>query len=236
MQRVCRDRNTFTHKQFYFGLCPIEDGSSGSCPIDDGTSGSCPIDDAINLADNSDCNDNDNDKHDQFCQTEGKVLSEGCYQTDLDMAQLDRQQIYLQHITDELSSTKVQLLSLQLTMESFTNSDEKTKFYTGVPTFSLLMHVFNIIAPRIKITTQNALGQFQEFLLVLIRLKLNSPLQDLAFRSNISVPTTSRIFDKWTHVVSIRLKFLIQWPKHEELQATMPAVFQQFLQESCSHH
>ncbi|PFX23689.1 hypothetical protein AWC38_SpisGene11753 [Stylophora pistillata] len=39
-------------------------------------------------------------------QTEGKVLSEGCYQTDLDMAQLDRQQIYLQHITDELSSTK----------------------------------------------------------------------------------------------------------------------------------
>lgn len=152
------------------------------------------------------------------------------------MAQLDRQQIYLQHITDELSSTKVQLLSLQLTMESFTNSDEKTKFYTGVPTFSLLMHVFNIIAPRIKITTQNALGQFQEFLLVLIRLKLNSPLQDLAFRSNISVPTTSRIFDKWTHVVSIRLKFLIQWPKHEELQATMPAVFQQFLQESCSHH
>lgn len=163
MQRVCRDRNTFTHKQFYFGLCPIEDGSSGSCPIDDGTLGSCPIDDAINLADNSDCN--DNDKHDQFCQNEKKVLSEGCYQTDLDMAQLDRQQIYLQHITDELSSTK-----------------------------------------------------------------------DLAFRSNISVPTTSRIFDKWTHVVSIRLKFLIQWPKHEELQATMPAVFQQFLQESCSHH
>lgn len=173
---------------FTSGLCPIEDGTSGSCPIDDGTSGSCPIDDAINLADNSDCN--DNDKHDQFCQTEEKVLSEGCYQTDLDMAQLDRQQIYLQHITDELSSTKGQLLSLQLTMESFTNNDEKTKFYTGVPTFSLLMHVFNIIAPRIKITTQNALGQFQEFLLVLIRLKLNSPLQDLAFHSNISVPTT----------------------------------------------
>ena len=88
-----------------------------------------------------------------------------------------------------LMCTKGQLLSLQLTMESFTNNDEKTKFYTGVPTFSLLMHVFNIIAPSIKVTTQNALGQFQEFLLVLIRLKLNSPLQDLAFRSNISVPS-----------------------------------------------
>lgn len=100
----------------------------------------------------------------------------------------------------------------------------KTKFYTGVPTFSLLMHVFNIISPRIQRTIQNALGQFKEFLLVLIRLKFNSPLQDLAFRFNISVLTTSIIFDGLTHVMSIRLKFLIQRPKHEELQATMPAV------------
>ena len=86
------------------GWCPINDGTSGSCPIDDGTSGSCPIDGVINLADMGDGN--DNDKHDQFCQTEEKVLSEGCYQTDLDIGQLDRQEIYLQHIIDELSSTK----------------------------------------------------------------------------------------------------------------------------------
>ena len=26
--------------------------------------------------------------------------------------------------------------------------------------------------------------------------------------------------------MSVRLKFLIQWPEHEELQATMPVVFQ----------
>ena len=122
---------------FTSGSCPIDDGTSGSCPIDDGTSGSCPIDDAIHLADNGDGNDNDNDndKHDQFCQTEEKVLSEGCYQTDPDMAQLDRQQIYLQHITDELSSTEGQLLSLQLTMESFTNNDEKTSFIHESPHF-----------------------------------------------------------------------------------------------------
>lgn len=88
------------------------------------------------------------------------------------------------------------------------------------------MHVFNIIAPHIKRTTQNASSQFQEILLDLIRLKLNSPLQDLAFHFNISVSTTSKIFDRWTHVMSIRLKFLIQLPKHEGLQATMPAVFQ----------
>ena len=89
------------------------------------------------------------------------------------------------------------------------------------------MHVLiNLIAPDIKRNTQNALCQFQEFLLVLIRLKLNSPLQDLAYRFNVSVPTAHRIFDSWIHVMSVRLTFLIQWPEHEELQATMPVVFQ----------
>ncbi|CAH3173695.1 unnamed protein product [Porites evermanni] len=156
---------------------------------------------------------------------EPETSKEYC-QTDLDMAQLDRQQIYMQDITDELSSTKGQLLSAQLTEDSFRDNDDKTKFYTGIPKFSLLMHVLNLIAPHIKRNTQNALSQFQEFLLVLIRLKLNSPLQDLAYRFNISVPTAHRIFDRWIHVMSVRLKFLIQWPEHEELQATMPVVFQ----------
>ena len=83
-----------------------------------------------------------------------------------------------------------------------------------------------LLLPIIKRNTHNALCQFQEFLLVLIRLKLNSPLQDSAYRFNISVPTPHRIFDRWIHVMSVRLNFLIQCPEHEELQATMPMVFQ----------
>ena len=187
------------------------------------TEASCSLDESINLADNSN---DDNDNHNKCCQTENVVLAEEYCQTDLDMAQLDRQQIYMQDITAELSSTKGQLLSVQLTEDSFRDNDDKTKFYTGIPKFSLLMHVLNLIAPHIKRNIQNALSQFQEFLLVLIRLKLNSPLQDLAYRFNISVPTAHRIFDRWIHVMSVRLKFLIQWPEHEELQATMPVVFQ----------
>lgn len=186
--------------------------------VSDFSAASCSLDESINLADNSN---DDNDDHNKCCQTENIVLAEEYCQTEL-----DRQQIYMQDITDELSSTKGQLLSVHLTEDSFRDNDDKTKFYTGIPKFSLLMHVLNLIAPHIKRNTQNALGQFQEFLLVLIRLKLNSPLQDLAYRFNLSVPTAHRIFDRWIHVMSVRLKFLIQWPEHEELQATMPVVFQ----------
>ena len=67
------------------------------------TEASCSLDESINLADNSN---DDNDDHNKCCQTENVVLAEEYCQTDLDMAQLDRQQIYMQDITDELSSTK----------------------------------------------------------------------------------------------------------------------------------
>ena len=186
--------------------------------VSDFSAASCSLDESINLADNSN---DDNDDHNKCCQTENIVLAEEYCQT-----QLDRQQIYMQDISDELSSIKGQLLPVQLTEDSFRDNDDKTKIYTGIPEFSLLMHVLNLIAPHIKRNTQNALSQFQEFLLVLIRLKLNSPLQDLAYRFNLAVPTAHRIFDRWIHVMSVRLKILIQWPEHEELQATMPVVFQ----------
>lgn len=132
----------------------------------------------------------------------------------------------MQVITEELTLAKSQLLASQLSKKSFENNDELTKFYTGLPKFEVLNHVFNLVHPHVKTTSQNALNPFQEFILVLIRLKLNPPLQDLAFRFNISVSTASRVFDKWIHVMSIRLKFLIKWPDRDELQATMPAVFQ----------
>ena len=125
-----------------------------------------------------------------------------CCQTELDMVQLDRQQNYMQDIIAELSNTKAQLLAVLLTKDSFRDNDEKAKFYTGIPTFSLLIHVFNLIAPHVKRNTQNSLCQFQEFLLVLIRMKLNSPLQDLAFRFNVSASTVSRIFDRWIYIHS----------------------------------
>ena len=67
------------------------------------TEASCSLDESINLADNSN---DDNDDHNKCCQTGNIVLAEEYCQTELDMAQLDRQQLYMQDITDELSSTK----------------------------------------------------------------------------------------------------------------------------------
>ena len=73
--------------------------------VSDFHAASCSPDESINLVDNSnDDNSNDdhsndhnsnhaNDNHNKRCQTENRVLAESCFQTYLDMAQLDRRQI-----------------------------------------------------------------------------------------------------------------------------------------------
>ena len=78
-------------------------------------------------------------------------------------------------------------------------------------------------APHVKHTSTNVLSQFQEFLITLMKLKLNSPFQDLEFRFGISVSTV--VIDKWIDAMSTRLQFLIMWPAREELRKTMPLAF-----------
>ena len=72
-------------------------------------------------------------------------------------------------------------------------SDDKVRFYTGLPSYQVLVATFNHVAPHVSRCTQ-ALDPFQEFVLVLIKPRLNVPFKDLAYRFLVSVPTVSRIF------------------------------------------
>lgn len=107
----------------------------------------------------------------------------------------------------------------------FHNDDKKVSFYTGLPTFDILGTVFRQILPFVTRKSQR-LTPFQEFILTLMKLKLNMPLEDLAYRFNISVPTVSRIFQSWLVVMDVRLSPLIKWPDREDLWRTMPQCFQ----------
>ena len=62
--------------------------------------------------------------------------------------------------------------------------------------------------------------------MVLIKLRLNVPNLDLAYRFEVSLSTVSRIFKAWMEVLDVRLSPLISWPEREELWRTMPRCFQ----------
>ena len=107
----------------------------------------------------------------------------------------------------------------------FRNNDKKVNFYTGLPSFEMLNIVFRQIEHFVARKSQ-LLTPFQEFVLTLMKLKLNMPLEDLAYRFNVSVSTISRVFPAWMVAMDTRLSPLIKWPDREDLWRTMPQCFQ----------
>ena len=79
------------------------------------------------------------------------------------------------------------------TEEYFVDNEDRVQFYTGLPGFYILKAAFGFVSPfvtrRIKTLTL-----FQEFVMVLMKLRLNVPLQDVDFRFNVSLLTVSRTF------------------------------------------
>ena len=117
------------------------------------------------------------------------------------------------------------------TEKAFTvNGKEYVKFYTGLPNFEVLQTVFDFVAP--PATQRTKLTPFQEFALTLIKLRLDLPFQDLAYRFGLSVTTVSRIFSKWLTIMDVRLKCLIMWPDRDSLWKTMPQCFRSSLGKS----
>ncbi|XP_031572978.1 uncharacterized protein LOC116306983 [Actinia tenebrosa] len=103
--------------------------------------------------------------------------------------------------------------------------DERVRFYTGLPCFAILQKTFRYVSPHVTYKSKR-LSQFQEFVLVLIRLRLNVFMQDLTYRFEVTRRTVNRIFHAWMIIMDERLSPLIHWPDREALQSTMPQCFQ----------
>ena len=66
---------------------------------------------------------------------------------------------------------------------------------------------------------------FQQFLITLMKLRLNVCDQDIAYRFGISQSTVSKNFRKWVNIMYLYLKPFIVWPGREEVLKTMPEAF-----------
>ena len=102
--------------------------------------------------------------------------------------------------------------------------DGKVRFYTGLPSYDVLKTTYEFVSFRVTRNSPST-TKFQEFILVLIKLRLNVPHQDLAYRFNVSLPTVSRILSHWLLVMDVCLKPLISWPERADLWKTMSQSF-----------
>ena len=85
---------------------------------------------------------------------------------------------------------------------------------------SLLNYSESRHGPTRKLTLE------QEFLLVLMKLRLDLMQADLAFRFKISTGKVSQIFITWIKLLSKELSVLIIWPSRQQIKKTLPSCFE----------
>ncbi|XP_077354673.1 uncharacterized protein LOC144002881 [Festucalex cinctus] len=130
-------------------------------------------------------------------------------------------------LREEVHKFKDKCLHSTLSQPKLEHNNEKVNFYTALANFSLLMSVFRHVIAQVPTSSKNVLDSFSEFLMTIIRLRLNVPLRDLAYRFNTSESTASRIFEKWIEILDVRLRHIVRWPNREDLRKTMPLTFQE---------
>ncbi|KAL7298197.1 hypothetical protein TKK_0009192 [Trichogramma kaykai] len=111
-----------------------------------------------------------------------------------------------------------QIKAKEFSKDSFMGNDSRTLYYTGLPNTETLFIIHETVHSYLEpIKNKCALSTFQQLILTLIKLRLNSPFTDLAERFNISLPTASRTFRKTINILFICFSKLIVWPEREIL-------------------
>ena len=112
--------------------------------------------------------------------------------------------------------------------ENFQDDDKEVKYYTGLPNYSILNALYEYLTEDLKlpyVITSAKKSVFEQFVMVLMKLRLNLGDQDLAYRFQITQPTVSRYCNRWMDVLYTCLSCLVTWPEREELMKTMPIEF-----------
>ena len=102
----------------------------------------------------------------------------------------------------ETQTTEFEYLFKQAVLQPFTEEyfadhDDRVRFYTGLPGFDVLKATFSFISPFVT-GRSKSLSLFQEFIMVVMKLRLNVPLQDLAYRFGVSLSS----FKNLLHLVN----------------------------------
>ena len=140
----------------------------------------------------------------------------------------------------------------EMVMEDVLNSDDSVKFYTGIPSLACFMLLLNTLLPHAESMKYWDKNKFQlsnyqknldlkkpgrkhplhineEFVLVLVRLKLGLTERHLADIFSVTKSTVSRVYITWIYFLAFTFKeSLLRWPSKEEVRVHMPSSFSRY--------
>lgn len=144
--------------------------------------------------------------------------------------QTDMTSTHIEHMDGEINRLRRENISLtnSLLQHSFTDhhfytTDERVKYFTGLPNTLILFTLYHFLENHLS--PKFIISKFQQILLVLMRMRLNIPLTLLSHIFQISNATTSRLYSEVINVMYIKLKPMIFWPDREQVKRTMPMCF-----------
>ena len=127
--------------------------------------------------------------------------------------------------------------STTLHVEQIQDNCNAIKFYTGFPSFQLLMACSTFLGPAVSVLSYedhikltkgkpHKLSPLNEFFLMLCCLRLGFYKQDLAYKFQISQTSVSRICSTWINLCYYKCKELPIWPTRTIIDSHMPCIFQ----------
>jgi len=165
----------------------------------------------------------------------------------------------LEECKDKLSSVQKELEQVKYKYENdpkfdiknYEDCDEDISFFTGFPNYASMVLCFDMLKEKAenlsygshqrlnfvnrKSGPKRKLSVWQEFTLVLQRLRLGLLERDLADRYRVSVSTVSDIIRTWIKFMKSELQYLcIVWPSKEQLKFYMPSMFKELYPELVS--
>ncbi|XP_076158623.1 uncharacterized protein LOC143141801 [Alosa pseudoharengus] len=125
---------------------------------------------------------------------------------------------------DENRELRRELEEYRMSEGFFGDSDDKVKYYTGLPNLATFMALFNFLVPLMA-DQRKILTPFQMVLLTFMRLRLDLPALHLAHLFRVSPKTVYRTFNDTVAFLYANLKRSIVWPDRDTLRSVMPHQF-----------
>ena len=132
------------------------------------------------------------ERHYSSCSTMTEILVD-----DLAMAASDNDVLMeeISRLKGENAALQKQIATLKeamLTSESLKHNDAKVKYYTGLPSYGALKVVFDFVSPCVTNYSHTSLPLIDQFIMVLVRLRLNMDIEHLSYHFRIHTSNVSR--------------------------------------------
>jgi len=149
-----------------------------------------------------------------------------------------------------LKSAVVRKLNRRAFVSAVQSSDAQCFYYTGIPTVALLLYLFTWLkasAQNIKLWDGNRKGlprktvgrkravltRFQEFLLVLVRIRQGFDTAHVSYLFGVSQSHVCRVFSAWVIFLHHCIKPLIVWPSQSLVKSNLPNSFKRYPRTRC---